>query len=56
LEDLGADGRIALKWILDKSGLRAWMDSTGQKQGPVVDSCEYGNEASGSINGTEFAE
>jgi len=30
------------------------LDLSGLEQGPVVVSCEYGNEPSGSIKGTEF--
>jgi hypothetical protein len=30
------------------------LDSSGSGQGPMVASCEYGNEPSGSIKGREF--
>jgi hypothetical protein len=32
------------------------MDSFGSRQGPVTDSCEHGNELSGSIKREEFLE
>jgi hypothetical protein len=32
LKDLGIDGRIILKCILNKQGGRAWADSFGSKQ------------------------
>jgi hypothetical protein len=51
-EKPGTDGTIILKWILKKYGVRAgfcWLRSD-----PVADSCEHGNEPSGSINGGEF--
>lgn len=47
-EDLGVDGRITPKWILDRMEWRA-MDSTGSGQGLAIDCCEYGNEHSGAI-------
>jgi hypothetical protein len=30
------------------------VDSSGSGQGPMESSCEYGNEASGSVKGREF--
>jgi len=33
---------------------RRGLDASGSAQGPVEDSCEHGNEHSGSINGGEF--
>jgi hypothetical protein len=33
---------------------RCGLDACGSGKGPVVDSCEHGNELSGSIKGGEF--
>jgi hypothetical protein len=33
---------------------RCGLDESGSRQGPVVSSCEHGNEPSGSIKGGEF--
>jgi len=44
----GVDGRIILKWIFRKSdGGMDWIDLT--EQGQVADTCERGNESSGSM-------
>jgi hypothetical protein len=32
------------------------LHSSGSGEGPVVDSCEHGNEPSGSIKGREFTD
>jgi hypothetical protein len=37
-----------------KLGGRMWIGFILLKTGPVVGSCEYGNETSGSIKGREF--
>jgi hypothetical protein len=42
--DLGVDGKIMLKWTIDKQNESMWLDSSGSEQGPVVSSCEHGNE------------
>jgi hypothetical protein len=33
-----------------------WRGFNWLRMGPVLDSCEYGNESSGSIKGEEFLE
>jgi hypothetical protein len=33
---------------------RCGLDASSSGEGPVVDSCEYGNEPSDSIKGREF--
>ena len=43
--DLGIDGRIILGWI----PRRWYVDWNGPGQGRVLDTCECGNETSGSI-------
>jgi hypothetical protein len=47
LEDLVVDGMIILKWILRKSGTRAWSDVGQQVQ--MAAFCEHGNEPSAAI-------
>jgi hypothetical protein len=54
-KDLGIDGRM-LKWILGKQGLGVWIGFIWLGKGPVVGSCEYGNQCSGSIKFREFIE
>jgi hypothetical protein len=44
-EDLGVYKRIILNWILKQLD---GLDSSGSGHGPVADSCEHGNEPSGS--------
>jgi hypothetical protein len=48
----GVDGRIILKWTLQKT--EAFDNSSGFGWGPVADSCEHGSETSTSIKGGEF--
>jgi hypothetical protein len=48
-EDLGVDGRVILELILGKRSGRCGMDAYGSGYEPVADSCEHGNEPSGSI-------
>jgi len=54
LEDLGIDEKIILDWILRKQGWGWELDSSGSRQGPVMGSCERGNEPLGTIKGKEF--
>jgi hypothetical protein len=49
LEDPGVDGRIILKWILEKWRSGHGLDRSGTVQGQVAGSCVYGDEPSGSI-------
>jgi hypothetical protein len=46
LEDLGEDGRIILKEIRCEG---VDWNSTGSEYGPMVGSCDHGNEYSSSI-------
>jgi hypothetical protein len=50
LEDLGAGGKVILKWIFRKWDGEAWAGLLWQ----VVGACECGNEPSGSIKCGEF--
>jgi hypothetical protein len=52
LADRGVDGRLKLKWIFKKSGVRV----LGLGQGLVPASCEDGNEPSDSIKEKKFLE
>jgi hypothetical protein len=56
LEDPGVDGRLMLKWILEKCDWGSGLDQSGSGQGHVAISCECGNELSGSIKCEEFLE
>jgi hypothetical protein len=49
LEDLGVDGRIALKCILNEQYRRVWSGFIWIKMGNVIGSYERGNEPLGSI-------
>jgi len=42
MEDLGVDSRMKLQRILKRQG--GGCEWTGSGQGPVVGSCEHGNE------------
>ena len=58
MEVRGIDGRIIIKWILEKwDGREAvdWVDFT-QDKGRVAASCEDGDEPSCSIKCGEFLE
>jgi hypothetical protein len=49
LEDPGVNGRIILRWILEKrDGDMDWIE-LAQDKGQVSGCCEYGNEPSSSI-------
>jgi hypothetical protein len=52
--DLGRDGRIILKCIQRIWDARMWTTLILLRRGPKTDSCEHGNEISGSIKGGNF--
>jgi len=54
LEDLGVDGRIILRWIFRKRGVRAWTGFNWLRIWTGGGSCECGNERTGSIKCGEF--
>ena len=54
LKDLGVGGRTILKWIFEKSDGEHRLSRSGSGQEQVADSCECGNEPSGSIKCGEF--
>jgi hypothetical protein len=54
LEDPGIGGRIQLKWILRKWVGGHGLERCGSGWGQVADTCECGNELSGSIKCWEF--
>jgi hypothetical protein len=56
LEDPGVDGRIILKWIFERVDGMHRLDRSGLGQGQMADSCESGDEPSGSITCGEFLE
>jgi hypothetical protein len=45
----GADGRIALKAILNENDVMMWTRFVWLRYDPVASSCEHGNEISVSI-------
>jgi hypothetical protein len=53
LENLDAHGRIILKLILKKYGVRCGLDSSGSGLGPVG-RLEHSNEPQGSVKDLEF--
>jgi hypothetical protein len=54
LRDLGEDGRVILKWIIQKSGARLSVDSTCPGEGSVAGCGKHGNETSDSIEDDVF--
>jgi hypothetical protein len=44
LEDPGVDGRIILKWVLERLDRGHRLDRSGSGYGQVAGSCEYGDE------------
>jgi hypothetical protein len=54
-EDQGVGGWTILKWIFDRMGWYG-LDRSDSGYGPVEDSCEHGNEPSGSIKYWELLE
>jgi hypothetical protein len=56
LEDLDADGRIILKWILKKWEGRHGRNLSGPGKGQAADCCECCNEPPGSTTCTVFLE
>jgi hypothetical protein len=50
----GRRGEDKIKMDLMERGLEGVDCISGSGQGPVPDSCEHGNEPSGSIKGGEF--
>jgi hypothetical protein len=56
LKDPGVDGRIILKWILEKWEEEHELDRSGSEEGLVEGCCECSNEPSGSIKWVEFLE
>jgi hypothetical protein len=53
-EELGADGRIVLEWILGKQDGRIWIRFIWLRTETGGSSCEHGDESSGSIKGRVF--
>jgi hypothetical protein len=56
LRKLKRKWEVILKRILKNYGGRCGLNSLDFGQGPVVGSCEHGNEPSGSIKGEQFPE
>jgi hypothetical protein len=54
LGHLDEDGRIILKWILRKLGVRVWSGFVWLRIRFIGGFCEHGNETSGSVKGGEF--
>jgi len=52
-EDIGVDGRIISEWTLEKQSGKVITGFIWLRMGPVMGSCEHGNEHSGSIKGRE---
>jgi hypothetical protein len=56
LGDPGVGGRKILRWIFGKCYVRVWTGSSWLKIGTGGETCEWGNESSGSIKCGEFLE
>jgi hypothetical protein len=56
LEEPGIDGRIILKWFIEKWDVGNGLDRSGSGQGQVAGCCECGNEPSCPIKCGEFLE
>jgi hypothetical protein len=56
LKDTSVDGRMILKWILEKLFQGYGLDRPGSGQGQVAGSCECGNERLGYIKRGENLE
>jgi len=54
LGDPGVDGSTILRWIFRKWDVRVGTGSSWLRIGTVADTCECGNEPSGSIECGEF--
>jgi hypothetical protein len=50
-EDLGADGKLILYWIIGYRVERCGLDASRTEEGQAVGCCEHGNESSVSIKG-----
>jgi hypothetical protein len=50
-EDTDVDGRVVLKWILTKYGVRMWIGLIWVRIGTVVGSSEHGDESYRSVKG-----
>ena len=54
LEDSDVNGRIILRWIFMKWDLGAWNGWSWFRIGQVANTCECGNEPSGSVKCVEI--
>jgi hypothetical protein len=52
--DPDVDGRVILRWIFRKWEGVVGTGWSGLRIGQLADTCEYGNELSGSINAGNF--
>jgi hypothetical protein len=56
LEDLDMDGMITSDGTWGNRVEKCELHASGFREGPVADTCEHGNESSGSIKGRKFLE